>query len=88
MSGGPGSYSKDGVSLGMYLSPVNVNAPDSLRNLVRAAIPLGMPSTRGGRSTDAGCQICHESLTVAISEPQHHNSISTHTDTSLQDVQM
>jgi hypothetical protein len=29
MSGGSGSSSKVGVSLGMYLSPVNVNAPDS-----------------------------------------------------------
>ena len=32
---------------GMYLSLVNVNAPDSLRNLVRAVIPLGVPSSSG-----------------------------------------
>jgi hypothetical protein len=43
---------------------------------------------RGGRSTDAGRQICHESLTAAISEPRHRNGISTHTDTTSQDVQM
>ena len=47
MSGGSGLSSKDGVSLGVYLSLVNVNAPDSLRNSVRVAIPLGVPSSSG-----------------------------------------
>jgi len=47
ISGGSGSSLKDGVSLGVYLSLVNVNAPDSLRNSVRVVIPLGMPSSSG-----------------------------------------
>jgi len=47
MSGGSGSSLKDGVSFRVYLSLVNVNAPDSLRNSVRVAIPLGVPSSSG-----------------------------------------
>jgi len=47
ISGGSGSSLKAGVTFGMYLSPVNVNAPDSLRNSVRVVIPLGVPSSSG-----------------------------------------
>jgi hypothetical protein len=47
MSGGSGSSSNVGASLGRYFPPVNVKAPDSLRNSVRAAIPLGVPRSSG-----------------------------------------
>jgi len=47
MSGGSASASKVGVYLGMGFSPVNVNAPDSWRKAVRAAIPLWVPSSSG-----------------------------------------
>ena len=41
------SASDNGVFLGLYSSPVNVNAPESWRNAVRAAVPLGVPSSSG-----------------------------------------
>lgn len=47
MSGGSGSSRKDGSSLGMYFSPVNVKAPESRMKSARAAIPLGVPSSSG-----------------------------------------
>ena len=43
MSGGSGSSKNVGRSLGVYLSPVNVKAPEPLMNSERAAMPLGVP---------------------------------------------
>ena len=47
MSGGSGSSKNVGSSLGVYFSPVKVNAPDSFMNSVRAAMPLGVPRSSG-----------------------------------------
>lgn len=47
ISGGSGSSWKEGRSLGVYFSPVNVKAPESRMNSARAAIPLGVPSSSG-----------------------------------------
>ena len=58
ISRGSGSASKVGAFLGMCLSPVNVNAPDSLRNSARAAIPLGVPSSSGRAiSLSSSCRL-------------------------------
>ena len=51
MSGGSGSSKNDGRLIGMYFSPVKVNAPESLMNLVSAAMPLGVPRSSGRASS-------------------------------------
>ena len=40
MSGGSGSLKKVGRPPGVYLTPVNVKAPESLMNSKRVAMPL------------------------------------------------
>ena len=37
----------DGTFLGVNFSPVNVNVPEPCRKVVRAPIPLGVPSSSG-----------------------------------------
>jgi len=59
MSGGSGSSKNVRSSLGVYFPPVKVNAPDSFMNLVRAAIPLGVPRSSGRASSQSS------SLTLA-----------------------
>ena len=44
MSGGA---SNDGTFLGVNFSPVNVNVPEPCRKVVRAPIPLKVPSSSG-----------------------------------------
>ena len=51
MSGGSGSSQNVGRPLGVYFSPVNVKAPESLMNSERAAIPLGVPRSSGRASS-------------------------------------
>jgi hypothetical protein len=41
------------------------------------SICVSRVNPRGVRSSDAGCQICHESLTAAISKPWYFNGINT-----------
>ena len=47
MVGGTASALNDGAFLGVNFSPVNVNAPEPCRKVVRAAIPLGVPRSSG-----------------------------------------
>ena len=51
MSVGSGSSKKVGRSLGVYFSPVEVNAPESLMNTARAVMPLGVPRSSGRASS-------------------------------------
>jgi len=50
MSGGSGLALNDGVFLGVCFFLVNVNVPESLKNSVRAAIPLGCLAALEGQS--------------------------------------
>ena len=47
MPGGSGSALNVGMSLVVCFSPVNIKAPESWRKVVRAVMPLGVPSSSG-----------------------------------------